>query len=397
MTPTPGKTAIAESSRSKDKPRALIEEMFAKADVRIDGSRPFDIQVRDNRFYRRVLSNPALGIGESYMDGWWECEDIVEMVARFIRANLHKPSAADLKFVAYFLWIQLSGLGKRSKAFEVGQAHYDLGNDLFEAMLDKRMIYSCAYWKDAVTLEQAQENKLDLICRKIALKPGMKVLEIGCGWGGWAKFAAERYGVEVVGLTVSKEQQAYAQKSCAGLPVEFRLQDYRDATGKYDRVVSIAMFEAVGHKYYRTFMEVVNRSLKDDGLFFLHSIVGNEHVGAAEAAWLNKYIFPNGELPSLAQIAESVEGLFIVEALHHFGTDYERTLYSWHEKFLKNWDTLKGSYDERFFRMWKLYLQMSGGIFRARIAHVWQGVFSKNGIPGNGQPIHYEFGSYDAR
>ncbi len=176
MTPTPGKTAIAESSRSKDKPRALIEEMFAKADVRIDGSRPFDIQVRDNRFYRRVLSNPALGIGESYMDGWWECEDIVEMVARFIRANLHKPSAADLKFVAYFLWIQLSGLGKRSKAFEVGQAHYDLGNDLFEAMLDKRMIYSCAYWKDAVTLEQAQENKLDLICRKIALKPGMKVL-----------------------------------------------------------------------------------------------------------------------------------------------------------------------------------------------------------------------------
>ena len=144
-------------------------------------------------------------------------------------------------------------------------------------------------------------------------------------------------------------------------------------------------------------MEVVNRSLKDDGLFFLHSIVGNEHVGAAEAAWLNKYIFPNGELPSLAQIAESVEGLFIVEALHHFGTDYERTLYSWHEKFLKNWDTLKGSYDERFFRMWKLYLQMSGGIFRARIAHVWQGVFSKNGIPGNGQPIHYEFGSYDAR
>jgi cyclopropane-fatty-acyl-phospholipid synthase len=228
----------------------------------------------------------------------------------------------------------------------------------------------------------------------------MKVLEIGCGWGGWAKFAAENYGAEVVGLTVSKEQKAYAEKVCAGLPVEFRLQDYREATGQYDRVVSIAMFEAVGHNYYRTFMEVVNRSLKNDGLFFLHSIVGNEHVGAAEAAWLNKYIFPNGELPALAQIMKSAEGLFIVEALHHLQTDYERTLAAWHDQFVSNWPSLSNSsnsYDERFFRMWKLYLQMSGGIFRSRIAHLWQCVFSKNGIPGNGSPIHYDFGSYEAR
>ncbi|MDX2180589.1 MAG: cyclopropane fatty acyl phospholipid synthase [Bryobacteraceae bacterium] len=381
-----------------DKYRQLIEKMFALADIRIDGPRPFDVRVNNPAFYRRIIRDGQLGLGEAYMDGWWDCDALDEMTSRFIQANLHKETVKSFKALLYFLEVRLSGLGKASKAFEVGEAHYDLGNDLFRIMLDPLMVYSCAYWNNAATLEEAQIAKLDLICRKIALKPGMKVLEIGCGWGGWAKYSAEKYGVEVVGLTVSKEQAALARERCAGLPVEIQLQDYRDAQGKYDRIVSIAMFEAVGHKYYRTFMEVAERCLKDDGLFFLHSIVGNEPVGAAEAPWLNKYIFPNGELPSLAQIMTAAEGLFVVEGAHHFANDYDRTLAAWQENFRRNWPQISDKYDQRFYRMWELYLAMARGIFQARIAHIWHIVFSKNGLARNRRPeMDAMFAAHDAR
>src|SRR5665213_114101 len=378
--------------------RALIEEMFAKADVRIDGDRPFDVRVSNEDFYARVLRDGALGIGEAYMDGWWDSDSIDELTCRFVKAGLHRESLGNLRYLRSVLALRLSGIGRRSKAFEVGERHYDLGNSLFRAMLDKRMIYSCGYWKDAVTLDQAQENKLDLVCRKLALKPGMRVLDIGCGWGGWAKFAAENYGVEVVGITVSREQLAYARECCDGLPVELRLQDYRDVDEKFNRVVSIAMFEAVGHRYFRTFMERVERCLEDDGLFLLHTIAGNEPIATAESPWLNKYIFPNGELPSVGQIATSAEGLFVVEALQRFRADYEKTLTAWYENFVANWSTIEGSYDQRFFRMWTFYLLMSRGVFRSRLAHVLQAVFSKNGIPGKGwRADDADVESFDAR
>ncbi len=378
--------------------RALIEEMFAKADVRIDGDRPFDVRVSNEDFYARVLRDGALGIGEAYMDGWWDSDSIDELTCRFVKAGLHRESLGNLRYLRSVLALRLSGIGRRSKAFEVGERHYDLGNSLFRAMLDKRMIYSCGYWKDAVTLDQAQENKLDLVCRKLALKPGMRVLDIGCGWGGWAKFAAENYGVEVVGITVSREQLAYARECCDGLPVELRLQDYRDVDEKFNRVVSIAMFEAVGHRYFRTFMERVERCLEDDGLFLLHTIAGNEPIATAESPWLNKYIFPNGELPSVGQIATSAEGLFVVEALQRFRADYEKTLTAWYENFVANWSTIEGSYDQRFFRMWTFYLLMSRGVFRSRLTHVLQAVFSKNGIPGKGwRADDADVESFDAR
>jgi cyclopropane-fatty-acyl-phospholipid synthase len=372
--------ASTHAPEHKDRYRRAIEEMFGRAGVQINGARPFDIRVLHPGFYRRIIGNAQLGLGESYMDGWWECDDIPEMTRRFILAGLHKDSLRNLRYLREYLTVRLSGIGRPGKAFEVGQKHYDLGNDLFRLMLDRRMIYSCAYWKDATTLDQAQENKLDLICRKLNLQPGMTVLEIGCGWGGWARYAAEKYGVRVTCLTVSAEQAKLAREHCAGLPVEIRLEDYRAATGQYDRVVSIAMFEAVGHAYYREFMRVAHRCLKDDGLFLLHSIVGSEPVGAQQAAWLNKYIFPNGELPSLAQIVQASEGLFMVEALHRFGADYDRTLQCWLENFDHHWPTLSSSYDERFRRMWRFYLQISAGIFKSRVALLWHVVFSKNGL-----------------
>jgi cyclopropane-fatty-acyl-phospholipid synthase len=367
---------------TNDRYRKVVERMFAAADIQINGSRPFDVRVLQPGFYSRIIADAQLGLGESYMDGWWECDAIDEMTRRFIAAGLHKTSLKNLRYAGEFLLAKMGGIGRKSKAFEVGEKHYDLGNDLFRVMLDSRMIYSCAYWKGSRTLEDAQENKLDLVCRKVGLKPGLRVLEIGCGWGGWAKYAAEKYGVEVVGVTVSKQQCEFARKSCSGLPVEVRLQDYRELNEKFDRVVSIAMFEAVGQKYYRTFMKVVDRCLKDDGVFLLHTIVGNEPVGAAEAPWLNRYIFPNGELPSLSQITRAAEGLFITEACHRLGSDYDRTLACWYDNFIRNWSQISSSYDQRFFRMWTFYLQIARGIFQSRIAHLWQIVFSKHGIRG---------------
>lgn len=359
----------------------LVKDMFQKADIRINGFRPFDIQVLNNSFYRRIVRHGQLGLGESYMDGWWECDAIDQMTEKFIRAGLLNETAKNIRYILNYISVFFSDIGKISDAYEVGRTHYDLGNELFGKMLDKRMIYSCAYWKDTDSLEEAQEQKLDLICRKLNLTPGMKVLDIGCGWGGWAKFAAKHYGVEVTGITVSREQAKFAREYCKEYPVEIRLEDYRNLNKKYDRVVSIAMFEAVGRKYFRVFMEVVEKCLKDDGIFLLHTIVGRIPLGPAQSPWLNKYIFPNGELPTLADLSQSAQDLFVEEDHHHFVGHYEKTLEAWYNNFLNHWDTLSKNYDERFYRMWTFYLLLSKGIFQSRIIHLWQFLYTKDGIP----------------
>jgi cyclopropane-fatty-acyl-phospholipid synthase len=267
-----------------------------------------------------------------------------------------------------------------ARAFEIGEKHYDLGNDLYQAMLDKRLNYTCAYWRDANNLDEAQENKLDLVCRKIGLQPGMKVLELGCGWGSFAKYAAEKYGVEVLGVTVSAEQVALGMELCQGLPVELRLQDYREVDGKYDRVISIGVMEHVGYKNYRTYMEVVDRTLKEGGIGFFHTIGANTSEITINA-WTQKYIFPNGMLPSISQLAYAMEGLFIVEDWHNFGPDYDPTLMAWHSNFENAWPVLKQKYGERFYRMWRYYLLSSAGGFRSRHTQLWQVVFTRQGDP----------------
>ena len=376
----------ASGRRSSQQLKRIVGHLFERAGIRIDGTRSFDIRVHDDRFYKRIALRGALGLGEAYVDGLWDADRIDELTCRLAQTNLRRRSLTNmaLDMLSHAQW---SGAGAVSAAFDVGRRHYDLGNDLFEAMLDERMIYSCAYWPGATTLDRAQENKLALTCTKLGLKPGMRVLDIGCGWGGWAKFAAERYGVDVVGLTISHEQAAYARTHCAGLPVDIRLQDYRTVTERFDRIVSIGMFEHVGHRYYRTFMQVVNRCLKDDGVFLLHTIVGNEPVAAAQMPWLAKYIFPNGEIPSLTQLLQPAQKLFVVEAMHHFGVDYERTLEAWLENFKAHWPQLGGAYDERFYRTWTYYLAMARGFFQARALHVWQVVFTKGGQVPSGNAL----------
>ncbi|MBZ0180437.1 MAG: cyclopropane fatty acyl phospholipid synthase [Melioribacteraceae bacterium] len=366
----------------KDHYKKLAEDLLNLAGIKINGSNPWDIKVHNNRFYKRVITQAELGLGESYMDGWWDAEKIDELIFRIVRANLQNKVKRNLKIAFQLAGFYLLNMQARRRAFIIGERHYDLGNDLFKNMLDKRMNYSSAYWKNVETLDEAQENKLDLICKKLNLEPGMKVLDIGCGWGAFGKYAAEKYGVEVVGITVSKEQVALGKEMCKGLPVEFRLQDYRELNEKFDRIVSVGMIEHVGYKNYKEYFKVASRCLKDDGLFLLHTI-GGIHSAKSTDPWTHKYIFPNGMLPSIAQLGKAVEKMFIVEDLHNFGAYYDRTLMAWYKNFDNNWQKLKDKYGERFYRMWKYFLLSCAGAFRARNKNqLWQIVLSKNGVLG---------------
>jgi cyclopropane-fatty-acyl-phospholipid synthase len=356
-----------------------IQNTLAKADVQINGERPWDIQVHDKNFYQRVVIDGSLGLGEAYVEGGWDCPKLDEFFTKIFKAKLHEHRVS--KTVGFFWEVgrtKVLNLQSLSRAFQVGEHHYDRGNDLYQLMLDARLAYSCGYWKNAKTLDEAQEAKLDLICRKLQLKPGMTLLDIGCGWGSLMKYAAQRYEVSCVGLTVSKEQIALGEKLCEGLPVKFLLQDYRTFKGQFDRIASVGMFEHVGYKNYNSFMEMVHSCLEDDGLFLLHTIGSN--TSNYGERWLNKYIFPNGMLPSAAQIAKSTEQLFVIEDWHNFGQDYDPTFMAYFKNFDKNWDKIKHKYGEEFYRMWKYFLLSYAGSFRARYLQVWQIVFSKDGI-----------------
>ena len=363
-----------------NKYQSLVNKLLALADIKVNGSNPWDIQVHDERFFKRAVTEVELGLGESYMDGWWNVEKLDDMIFRVIRADLQNKIKYNLKVALQLSGFYFINMQARRRAFIIGERHYDLGNDLFQNMLDKRMNYSCAYWKDADTLDKAQENKLELICKKLYLKPGMKVLDIGCGWGAFGKYAAEKYGVEVIGITVSKEQVILGRELCKGLHVEFRLQDYRDVNEKFDRMVSVGMIEHVGNKNYREYFKIAERNLIDDGLFLLHTIGEARSINKTDA-WTHKYVFPNGMQPSIAQLAGAMEGVFIIEDLHNFGADYDETLMAWYNNFNDNWNVIKDKYNERFYKMWKYFLLSSAGAFRARSKdQLWQIVLSKNGI-----------------
>ncbi|OAL59998.1 cyclopropane fatty acyl phospholipid synthase [Halomonas sp. ALS9] len=359
----------------------FVADLLAQADIQLDGNRPWDMQLKAPGVIDSALSRGNLGLGESYMKGEWDAERLDELFYRLMRARLGqriKPT----QLVYHSLRSRLLNRQTAKRAWEVGEKHYDLGNDFYAAMLDQRMTYTCGYWKHAQTLNEAQEAKLDLVCRKLQLKPGMQVLDIGCGWGSFMAYAAEHYGVECVGLTISKEQAEFGQRLIKkGLPVAFRLQDYRNESEQFDRIVSIGMFEHVGHKNYREYMSVANRCLKDEGLFLLHTI-GKNVSHTVTDPWIDKYIFPNGELPTLGQITDAAEALFVVEDVHNFGADYDRTLMAWHHNFEKHWPSFKAQYGERFYRMWRYYLLMCAGAFRARELHLWQLVMSKQGVLG---------------
>lgn len=364
-----------------------LAALLRAADIEIDGGDPWDIRVHDERFYARVLAHGSLGAGESYMDGWWDVPRLDEFFARVHAAKIERR----LKRPAMLAQVVLSRIGNPqgpALSRRVARRHYDLSNDLYVAMLGATMQYTCAYYgADGadLTLDEAQRRKLDLIARKLHLRPGMTVLELGGGFGGLARLLAKHHGCRVVSYNISREQVEFARTWCSGLPVEFRLQDYREAASdaaRYDRVVSIGLMEHVGPKNYRRFFEIVQARLAPGGLALVHTIGGNVSKATTDR-WIDRYIFPGGVIPSERQIAAAKEGLFVLEDWHNFGPDYDRTLLAWDANFRAAWPALRVDprLDERFYRMWRYYLNSTAGGFRARALNLWQLVLSRGDVP----------------
>lgn len=361
--------------------KAILEGYFAQADIRVNGARPWDIQVHNPAFYKKVLAEGSLGLGESYVGGWWDCQALDKFFYKLLVNEIDKKETRTGKAILAYLHAKITNKQSKKRAFEVGKKHYDLGNDLFKAMLDKRLTYTCGYWKNAKTLDEAQEAKLDLVCKKLRLKAGQRILDIGCGYGSFMKFAAEKYKVSCVGVTISKEQKELGEQLCEGLPIEFRQRDYRELNEPFDHVVSLGMFEHVGLKNYRAYMKVVHRCLREEGLFLLHTI-GNTEVKHSTDPWIAKHIFPNGFIPCEKQILDAAEGVFMMEDWHNFGAYYDPTLMAWYNNVKKRWSVLSKKYNGRFKRMWFYYLLACAGAFRARRTQVWQIVFAKKSVPG---------------
>lgn len=361
-----------------------LEKLIADAGISIGGNQPWDIKIHHANTVEKILREPSLGAGESYVDGWWDCQALDELFFRITRyldpRVIYKTSTIIFSLIKDFLINQQS----RFRSDIVAKKHYNLGNDLYQAMLGKTMAYTCGYWREAATLDEAQYAKYDLICKKLELQPGEKILELGCGWGGFAKFAAEKYQVAVTAVNVSTEQMKFAKTACKDLPVDLYVTDYRDVATynpnhlKFDKVVSIGMCEHVGTKNYRRFLKIARDNLKETGLFLMHTIGKDLSINFADP-WIRKYIFPNGMLPSIKQIASNMEGLFVLEDLHNFGADYDKTLMAWFDNFNQHWPELKSRYGERFYRMWKYYLLSCAGGFRSRSMQLWQFVMSPKG------------------
>lgn len=361
--------------------KKAIENLLNFADVKINGEREWDISVNNDSFYSQVLKDGSLGLGEAYMDNLWDCKELDKLIFKILRADL--KSKYDKEIVLAVAKEKLKGIFSSHTINNCKKDihhHYDIGNELFEKMLDKRMVYSCGYWKDVKSLEEAQEQKLDLICKKIGLEPGMTLLDVGCGWGSFMKYAAEKYGAICTGVTLSEEQIKLGEELCKGLPVKFLYKDYREVKGEqYDRIVSIGMFEHVGPENYKVYMGKMNELLKDDGVFLLHTIGGLDS-GKGTDPWIAKYIFPNGAIPRIKAIGEAMEDNFYMEDWHDFGPDYDKTLMEWYKRFLESWDSIKDKYDNRFKRMWEYYILACAGAFRARDLALWQIVMTKKRV-----------------
>lgn len=367
--------------------RRAFTDFFALAGIMVDGPNPWDMCVNDERVFNRLLAGGSLGLGEAYMDGDWDCPALDQFFDRVISAHLSDKIGLTLPMATLMLAARLKNRQSVARAGQVADTHYNLPTDIHEATYDRRLTASCAYWKDAANLDQAQENKLDLICRKIGLQPHHTIWDIGCGWGSFVGFAAEKYGAHSTGVTVSSEQVAYIQKRYRGLPIRPLLMDYRTYDGpKVDRVVSVGMFEHVGAKNYRTYFEAARRALKDDGLFLLHTIWENERHPVIDA-WQDKYIFPNGDLPSMGEITSAVEGLFVVEDVHNFGAYYDNTLMAWNANFQRRRDEMEQRHGNRFCRMWEYYLLQNAAAFRCRHISVGQFVLSPNGLRGGYESV----------
>jgi cyclopropane-fatty-acyl-phospholipid synthase len=388
MTDSAPHTGVAHKLLSSFDPRRARElavDLLARGGITVGGDRPWDLQVHDERLWSRVLRDGTLGVGESYVEGWWDAPALDQFLERALRVRMQDVLRDTWKAIPHLLRAKVLNLQSLKRAFGNVHHHYDIGNDLYRAMLGERMLYTCAYWSPGPSgdggvddLDAAQDAKCELVCRKIGLRPGMRVLDLGCGWGGFAAYAAEKHGATVVGFTVAEEQVKWARERYAHLSVDIRQDDYRNASGVFDAVVSIGLFEHVGPKNYRGYMELVDRCLATDGVAFIHTIAGNRARGELDP-WFDRYIFPGAVLPTLPRMIEAMEGLFVPEDVHNLGEDYDRTLMAWWARFDAAWSTLRARYGDAFYRMWKFYLHGSAAAFRARRQQLYQVVMTRIG------------------
>lgn len=369
-----------------------IEKLLNKMGITLNGQQPYDIQVHDRRMLNDILFHQSMGAGESYMNGLWDCEHLDQLFFKIFQAGNERRFASN--WTTLFLKIKNTLFNQQSRkhADEVSKTHYDIDNRLYELMLGKSMAYTCGYWKDAASLDKAQFAKYDLICKKLDLQKEDKVLELGCGWGGLAKFMAENYHCEVHGFDIGNKTSQFAKEFCKGLPVTIYQCDYRETKTynpkkiKFDKLVSVGVLEHVGYKNYGTFLKIAKSMIKNDGLFLLHSIGRDTSTNICDP-WIDKYIFPNGMLPSIAQVASAAEYKFKVEDLHNFGAYYDKTLMAWHKNLNDNWPALKENHSETFKRMMNYYLLSCAGAFRARSIHLWQFILTPKGILNGYQSI----------
>jgi cyclopropane-fatty-acyl-phospholipid synthase len=385
------KAAFEESGLSappRSKSKAILDEWVAPAGIRFNGPNPWDIRVHDPRFYDRVLSQGSLGFGESYMDGWWDCPELDQLMDRVLRHGLYTLRPSSWRIMLEVLRLRVLNLHSTEQSRRVAEVHYDLSNELFARMLGPTMTYSCAYWERAKSLDEAQDHKHDLICDKIRLERRHRLLDIGCGWGSFLAHAYKRTGCAGHGVTISEPQWRYARQAHEHLDVS--LVDYRDpsidARGPFDRIVSVGMFEHVGKRNHRAFFARVAKLLADDGILLLHTI-GNKGRGGANP-WILRYIFPNSLAPCVRDIAEGLDEFFVLEDWHSFGHDYDKTLMEWARSFERYAASPEFPFDRRFYRMWRFYLYSFAGSFRAKnYLQLWQIVASKKGVRGGYRSI----------
>ncbi|KPA74708.1 cyclopropane-fatty-acyl-phospholipid syntahse [Leptomonas pyrrhocoris] len=395
----------AKLVKQEEKYRTLAQKIMDRCGITIGGDRPFDLVVHNPLFYRRVINKGSVGLGESFMDGWWDTRDFYaldDFFKRILEGGLEYYFPNNAKDMANVLKAKMFNPQTKSKSKKVGMQHYDIGNEFFSNMLGPSMQYSCAYWErhigDAAgnsvepvaTLDEAQQVKLHMLGEKLKLKPGMEVLDVGCGWGALASYLSQTYNVRVTGITISEEQRRSAAARNKDDPrVTILKQDYRDTkfSRKFDRIVSVGMFEHVGPKNYSTFFKHMRRLLNDadrDAVFLLHTVGSNITKDSADQ-WYLKYIFPGGCLPSISRIGKTIENQFVMEDLHNFGYFYGLTLLAWRENFLAHWNNSPESgktHADVFFRMFYYYLSSSAGAFAARDLQLWQIVLSPHGVPG---------------
>lgn len=356
----------------------IISNLLEKMDIQVGGNRAWDIQIHSPDFARRVMTMGGLGLGDSYIEGDWDANSVDSFINHILRARLDKEIKSFGMSISS-LKSRFHSLAKGQKPWKFQDVLRNLPNEFFEAILGTNMSFTSGYWAaGAKTLEEAQQARRDMTCKKLNLKQGMRLLDAGSGWGGFSAFAAEHYGVECVCISSFKGQHEWASQHYAHLPIEFVQNESLMLDGMFDCIVSIDRFEHLPQKNYRVYLEMGDRILEEDGLLLLQSTGKNERRLNGKH-WFDTHILQNNSLPTIAQIAGATNGLFVMEDMHNFGSDYDKTLMAWYQNFEAAWPALQKQYkfDEKLYRTWKYYLLSSAGAYRANDLQQWQCIFSK--------------------